>query len=255
MMYPHLMRTLKTVLKGRGWTYARLGREIGLSESGVKKIFSADDGSFERIVRICAALDLTLEALLDLADSSPEPWRLTDEQEAYFRRAPRCWWFLQCLAAERWDLDALTGRLELDPVQIEGWLSALERRDVIRRTDGGRIHPVAAAGRPWQGGHDFGDALVAPQQDALIAHARRRIRDPDDHPLPGHTECGYSQLRLKPPTILEFKDALRRVVTEFATRSRRQQLIHGAGELIDVGVLTVMAPFSISDHEVEPGHP
>jgi len=246
-MYPHLMNTLKATLRARGWTYARLGEAIGLSESGVKKIFAAEDGSFERVVRICDALDLGLEELLALVDASPAPWRLTEEQEALFRRDPRCWWFLQALSAQRWDADAVARRHDLEPVRVEGWLAALERRGVIRRTPTGQLHPADAAGSPWQAGPAHGDAVVAPQQDALLAHARERIRDRDAHPLPGHTECGYGQLRLSPEAILELKQALRDVVSEFATRSRRQQLLRGGDGLVEVGVLTVMAPFSLAD--------
>jgi len=54
-------------------------------------------------------------------------------------------------------------------------------------------------------------------------------------------------MRLSPAAILEFKQALRDVVSEFATRSRRQQLLHKEDALVDVGVLTVMSPFSLSD--------
>jgi len=247
MMYPHLMTSLKTVLRTRGWTYARLGEAIGLSESGVKKIFIAEDGSVERVVRICAALGITLEDLLELADTSPGPWRLTKEQEALFRRDPRCWWFLRVLSAHRWDVDAVVRNYSLSDVKVEGWLAALERRAIIRRSESGTVTPDAAAGRPWQGESDFGDAVVAPQQDALVTHARARIRHKDRYPLPGLTECGSGQMWLTEPSIQEFKQALRDLVEEFATRSRREQRMHGLDALHSVGVLTVMTPYSLSD--------
>lgn len=241
-MYAHVMQTLKRTLRARGWTYARLGEAIGLSESGIKKIFAADDGSFQRVVRICAVLGLSLDELLQLAEADPEPWRLTDEQERYFAREPRCWWFLNALSAAGWDAGAVAATHGIDGPRLEGWLSALERLEVIERTPGGTIRPDAAAGRPWQGGARFGDAVIAPCQDALLAEARRRVRDRQAGPLPGVTECGYGEMTLSVAGAQAFKEALRAVVADFAARARREAMMQGDADRLPVAVLTAMAP-------------
>lgn len=241
-MYAHLMQTLKRTLRARGWTYARLGEAIGLSESGVKKSFAAEDGSFERVVRICAVLGMSLDELLRIAEAEPAPWRLTAEQAGYFAEEPRCWWFLQALSAAGWDADAVAADHGVDGPRLEGWLSALERLEVITRTAGGTIRPDAAAGRPWQGDARFGDAVIAPSQDALLAHARQRVRDRAVGPLPGVTECGYGEMTLSPAGVQAFKDALRAVVADFAARARREALTRADADRVPVAVLTAMAP-------------
>ncbi|HJN77528.1 MAG TPA: helix-turn-helix transcriptional regulator [Myxococcota bacterium] len=246
MRYEDIILVLKGVLKSRGWTYSRLAEELGMSESGVKKVFRGPDGSFDRVVRICEVLGLDLEDVLALVDASP-PWRLTEAQEALFVGEPRCWWFLRVLAKERWDPAAVMRRHPLSEEQVETWLVKLERREVIRRTPGGRVQPLAASGRSWQTGPAMGDAVVAPLQDALLEHARDRIRRKDDHDLPGATECGFGQMDLAPETVREFKQALRDVVSQFAQRSRREEVARGRDALVPVGVLTVMAPFSLSE--------
>ncbi len=218
---------------------------MGLSESGVKKALNADDGAFSRVTQLGGALGLSLEDLLALADAAPAPWRLTEAQEVYFREDPRRWWFLLALSERGWAPEAVAARHGLAPEVVEGWLAGLERRGVIRRTEGGRVLPDDAAGRPWQAGPRFGDAVTAPAQDALLVHARSRIRDRDAHPYPGLTECGFGRLALTEGSLAEFKQALRAVVAEFADRSRREQLLHPEEALIPAAVMTVMAPFSL----------
>ncbi len=245
MRYSHLMSTLKTVLRARGWTYARLGEAIGLSESGVKKIFAAEDGSFDRVVRVCEVLGLSLDDLLALVDVSPEPWKITEAQTRFFRKDPRCWWFLQELSSECWDPAKVADRHDLTEAIVEGWLAGLERHGIIRRTESGTVHPDAAAMRPWQGRAGFGEAVIAPLQDALVAHARDRITRKDAHPYPGLTECGFGRMELSPESIADFKQALRDVVSEFASRSRRERSLRDRADLVPVGVVNVMAPFTL----------
>ncbi len=56
---------LKRTLKERGLTYRQLGKGIGLSESGVKKIFLARDGSFQRLAEICRYVGLSLSEIVE----------------------------------------------------------------------------------------------------------------------------------------------------------------------------------------------
>lgn len=250
--YTELMAVIGRALRARGWTRARLAEELGMSESGVKKALRAPDGSYDRVVRICAALGLDLSELLEECDASPEAWRLTEEQEDLFRADPACWWFLGDLAGRGWDADAVRAEQGLDARRVEDWLVRLERRGVLRRTERGRIVPIAAAGRPWQAGSRHGDAVVRPAQDALLAHARDRIRSGTDV-VPEATECGFARLELTPSSAVELKAALREVVSDFARRSRRERAVHGRGALVPVGVLTASAPFVLGALGIEVG--
>ena len=242
MTYQNVVDVLKGVLRKRGWTYTSLGEAIGLSESGVKKIMSADDGSFARLAQICGALDVDLQDVLAAVDGSPGPWRLTEAQEDLFVRDPDCWWFLSALSEARWELAQALEETGFSPERADGWLAALERRGVLHRTAGGRVVPDDAARQPWQGGHGFGYAALAAAQDALLAQARQQLREPGEARVPGGVECGYARMALRPDTVKERKQALRDVVAEFARRSRREAVVHGRGAQVPVGVMTVSAP-------------
>ena len=245
-MYEEVMVVIKQVLKERGWTQAQLAERVGMSESGLKKILGGSDASFGRVCALCQALDLELADVLEVAGQSPGPWRLTEAQEQWFAAHPAGWWFLCELAAAGWRLAPLLERHGLSAATAEGWLAALERRGVLRRTAGGQIIPEDASRSPWQGGPRFGDAVIAPAQDALLAHARRRLREREEHPLPDATECGFARLRLTPDSAQALKTALRELVADFARRSRRERVRH-AQAVVPVGVLTVSAPFRLGD--------
>ena len=88
--------------------------------------------------------------------------------------------------------------------------------------------------------------------DALVAHARDRITHRDAHPYPGLTECGFGRMELSPESIGDFKQALRDVVSEFAARSRRERSLRNRADLVPVGVVTVMAPFTLPTPDFTP---
>ena len=180
-------------------------------------------------------------------ENSHETWRLTEEQEALFIAEPRCWWFLNVLKDCHWDPEVVLRQHAVSVSEVEAWLVKLERRAIIRRTPGGRVQPDDAAGQSWLAGPAHGDAVIRPLQDELLAHVRERIRNKSDHPLPGATECGFGNLSLTPATVHEFKAALREVVSQFAQRARRERAALGQEALVPVGVLTVMAPYSLAE--------
>ena len=59
-----VMRAIKTILKVKKMTYRDLAEILEMSESGVKKILSAKDGSFGRVLQMCRALDVSLDDLI-----------------------------------------------------------------------------------------------------------------------------------------------------------------------------------------------
>ncbi|MGE4132664.1 MAG: helix-turn-helix domain-containing protein [Bdellovibrionales bacterium] len=76
---------LKKVLRQKGMTYQELGRELDMSEAGVKKMFQKGDLSVGRLVRICELLKIHPDALLKSARQKPvHPIRLTRDQCDFF---------------------------------------------------------------------------------------------------------------------------------------------------------------------------
>jgi DNA-binding Xre family transcriptional regulator len=63
-----IVAVLKRSLKARGTTYRDLARAVGLSEASIKRIFSEETFTLERLERVCAAAGLTIAELVRIAN-------------------------------------------------------------------------------------------------------------------------------------------------------------------------------------------
>lgn len=72
-----LLETLKRCLRARGVTYQKLGQALGLSESSVKRLFSAESFTVARLERVCSVLDMSVADLVRMATGTREAQTFT----------------------------------------------------------------------------------------------------------------------------------------------------------------------------------
>lgn len=73
--------SLKKILAQKGITYADLATRIGLSEAGIKKMFSKTTFTLERLEEICGAINVTFEDLFRTHQSLEKARKLSKAQE------------------------------------------------------------------------------------------------------------------------------------------------------------------------------
>ena len=61
-----LIESLKAALKSQGKTYADVARELGLAEASVKRIFSQQSFSLDRLDRVCHMLGMEISDLVQM---------------------------------------------------------------------------------------------------------------------------------------------------------------------------------------------
>jgi len=128
-----LFAALKAVLKARGLTYADVAAGVGMSESGVKKIFSVGDCSLTRLAAIADVADVSLGSLFELASRPPfERIGLSEVQQRALLEAPRLFAFYWKLAIERWELDRIRRTFALEEAQVRRWLRRLDGLDLVQ---------------------------------------------------------------------------------------------------------------------------
>ena len=78
-----LLKALKKCLRAKGLGYSDLAEVLDLSESSVKRIFSQQSFTLERLEQVCRFLDMSIYDLARLTriDTDDEITRLTLEQE------------------------------------------------------------------------------------------------------------------------------------------------------------------------------
>ncbi len=87
-----LIDVLKKGLREKGLTYARVAEGLGISESSVKRMFSLQSMSLERLAQVCALMSLEITDLLELARAAEvRVVELTEEQERTSASPSCCW--------------------------------------------------------------------------------------------------------------------------------------------------------------------
>lgn len=86
-----IIDTLKDLLKSHGLTYKSLGAELGISEASVKRIFSNQTFSLNRVEEICKVLGISMLELCELASKAKisDQFQYSLEQETFLAKNPK----------------------------------------------------------------------------------------------------------------------------------------------------------------------
>ena len=122
-----LVTTLKAELRRSGITYAQLGRELGLSESSIKRIFARGDMPLSRVDDVLAVLKMDfVELARQVANASPLQQELTLEQERAIVRDPRMV-LTATSALSQWTLDEIVATYVISKPQALACLLKLDK--------------------------------------------------------------------------------------------------------------------------------
>lgn len=232
MKYPLVKAKLKSALRDQGLTYADLGRKLGMTESGVKKLFQADDISLGRLEQICISLGLRLHELLDQEQNSEYVVHKLDKNvQAYFMKNRACFDFYFLLISEPKSLQEILSEYKIDKRVAYKYLRTLEKLKLLKWLPGDKID-LAVKGPwllPFEG--EFIQSLVREWASNLLQESLNG--DP--------SQASFKSIRLfflRPESEMELRRALSDLLLEFSRRSEREQKTHRS-KVKPVRVLTV----------------
>lgn len=208
--YRVAIQNLKQALKQRQITYRELGKGIGLSESGVKKIFSARDGSFQRLVQICRYAGLSLIEVVE--DNRTLNVRFSEQQQREFNKDPLLFQFYWLLVYERLPLPALQSELRLSKAGSFRFARKLDILGLIKLLPGDRMRLPSVKAVRWTGDGEFLRALYRNWSRSLVDKLARPEVQNDELFL-------LRYLQMTPKTFKEFIAAQRALEEEFVRRS------------------------------------
>jgi len=126
-----MLLSLKRCLKIRGITYRGVAEELGLSEPSVKRLFSEESFSLQRLERVCRMLDMSLFDLARMARvEEGRATVLSIEQEQAFADDSQLFATFYLLVNE-WTLSAIKKRFRLDKPQLTALLLRLDELQLI----------------------------------------------------------------------------------------------------------------------------
>lgn len=146
---PTLIATLKRLLKARGLTYRDVAAGLGLSETSVKRLFSSERFTVERLERLAGLLGYSLSELMAEVGSRVERVQaLTVDQESRLVRDDRLMLVAVC-AFNHWGVDDIVATYRLTRAECLKHLLVLDRMGLLALLPGDRIRLKVARDFDW----------------------------------------------------------------------------------------------------------
>ena len=206
-----LIAQLKRALRQQGITYAELSRQLRLSESSVKRMFSKRSFSLQRLEQICNLAGLEISDLIELMNEQREYLtELTPEQEELLVVDPRLL-LLTYLLINGWRLREVTANFMIEEREMEQLLIKLDRARIIELLPFNRMKLLTARNFTWR--------KDGPIQQLFARQVQTEFLD--------STFSGASeQLRfvggmLSKPALTQMQRSIDRVAAEFDELARR----------------------------------
>lgn len=127
-----LVQAVKKNLKSRGITYAELAKNLNISEAGVKRMFSKEAFTLQRLDEICSVMNIGLFDLVMLARGQQEQpaSELTFEQEDALAASEQLLMVFY-LVINGWSVEEIMTGRKLDQKTMRRLLSKLDKLRLI----------------------------------------------------------------------------------------------------------------------------
>jgi DNA-binding Xre family transcriptional regulator len=144
-----LVTTLKTALKAQGKTYADVAVALDLTEASVKRIFSQQNFSLERLDRICNMLGMEISDLVQMMNERRQQLQqLTWAQEQEITGDVTLMLVAVCVL-NRWTMAEIVDYYRISEHQCIRHLARLDRLKLIELLPKNRIRLLVAPNFSW----------------------------------------------------------------------------------------------------------
>ena len=203
-----LVRGIKSRLRVQGMTYRELAARIGVSEPTVKRDLARGNFSLERLDRICEALGVAVEELIQPPDTAALT-ELSEPQERAIVASPKLL-LVTYLVVNDWKFDEIVATFRMDANELIDVLLRLDRLRIVDFRPPSRVRKLTARNFSWRKDgpvHAYFIERVLPEFFAAAFDGAG-----DEFRFMGGT--------LTPASLLRLQSSLRRVAAEF------EQLAH-----------------------------
>ncbi|WP_167854855.1 helix-turn-helix domain-containing protein [Mangrovimicrobium sediminis] len=144
-----LLETLKREMKAAGITYAMAGAQLGLSESSIKRLFSDQHLSLERLEQLCALVGLDITTLVrKMGEERKRIAMLSREQEREVAAHPKLLLVAICVL-NRLSFDEIVATYTIGEHECIQLLARLDRLKIIDLLPNNRFRLVVDEDFRW----------------------------------------------------------------------------------------------------------
>lgn len=128
----YCLNTLKARFKTKGVTYQDVANYLAVSEVTVKRMMQDTDIRFERLLKLCALAELSIDTLISEATNSPAThYVFTAKQDAAFAKHAHLLAYFSALVYEKLSVEQIQDKYQLDSTSSYLYLRALEKIELI----------------------------------------------------------------------------------------------------------------------------
>ena len=144
-----LVAALKTELKAQGKTYADVAAALELSEASVKRIFSQQNFSLERLDRICHLLGMEISDLVRLMNEQRQQLQQLDWDQEQDLTGDITLMLVAVCVLNRWTMEEIVAYYRISEHECIRHLARLDRLKLIELLPGNRIRLLVAPNFSW----------------------------------------------------------------------------------------------------------
>jgi DNA-binding Xre family transcriptional regulator len=140
---------LKRALKNRGKTYSDVAAGLDMSEASMKRMFSSNNFTLQRLEAVCHFIDLEFSDLVRLADEAKNRIsHLTESQEKELVSNPRLMLVALC-ARNNWQFEDIIDYYDISETECIGHLAKLDQIKLIELLPGNRFRLLIRPDFRW----------------------------------------------------------------------------------------------------------
>lgn len=145
-----LLAALKKALKAHGLTYASIAPALELTEASVKRLFSEQNISLQRLEQICQLMDMEISDLVQqMNEQQPRLQQLSVEQEQEITRDLVLLLVTVCVL-NRWTMENITRFYKLSDAECLQKLAQLDKLKIIELLPKNKIKLLVATNFSWR---------------------------------------------------------------------------------------------------------
>lgn len=138
--FPLIIDELKRILKRKGIKYADLAKELGLSESSIKRLMSSNDGNISKLESICEVAGISFLDLVVLTkDQKPKDFFLSKAQDDFFSKNSNYFYFFHLIYEEGMSVLEVKEKYNLTDKSVMKYLKKLEELSLLERHPNDKI--------------------------------------------------------------------------------------------------------------------
>jgi transcriptional regulator with XRE-family HTH domain len=235
--YVALTEAIKIILKRKGMTYSELAAQIGMSESGIKKLLGAEDGTVGRLESICQCLGISLLDLVQtpFQEMPTQEIRFSAEVQNYLVENETCFGVYWALVYEEVPSARVPGYLGISDAEFWRQVRQLDRLGLLVAGPDQHIRLPRRGNHLWVGDGPLMRHLRATWTRALLDEVIPTAQDDS-------RQLSLRLYRLTAASTRELRQALEKLLREFSARNLHERLVCEDSQLTPMRLMIASAP-------------